>query len=77
MTSLTHAREIYEDGRTEGLAAGKIQSILDVLGELGDVPETLREKISREGNLETLGGWVKLAARAESAADFEEKMWNI
>lgn len=85
MTSITHAREIYEDGRMDGearglargLAKGKIQSILELLGELGSVPELLQEKIYAEENPEILGRWVKLAARAESFADFEEKITAI
>lgn len=84
MTSLTHAREVFEDGRMEGFAEGEVkgrtagfadgkrQSILGFLGELGDIPEPLREKISAEENPETLENWVKLAARAGSFADFEK-----
>lgn len=66
-------REGRQEGLREGLIAGKIQSVLDCLGELGDVPTLLEERISNESDPEKLRRWVKLAARAESISDFEEK----
>lgn len=78
MTSLTYIREVYEDGREDGeargRAEGRIQAIFDLLSELGTVPDPLAEKISKEKDLATLSRWVKLAARAESHAAFEESM---
>lgn len=84
MTSLTYIREVYEDGREageengliKGRVEGKVQDILDLLSELGDIPESLGEKVSMERSLETLGRWVRVAARAKSVADFEKKMYE-
>lgn len=70
MTSLTYVREVYEDGK----ASGKADAVLELLGELGDVPEELRMRIYGETHLECLTRWVKLAARAGSVEEFEEEM---
>ena len=74
-------KEYREEGRAEGHKAGIAEGrrrftavILDFLSELGEIPDSLREKILEEHDLETLGRWLKLAAKAESFADFEKKM---
>lgn len=73
MTSLTYVREVYEDGKEEGKISGKADAVFEILSELGDVPEELRMRIYGETDLERLTGWVKLAARAGSVEEFEEK----
>ncbi len=50
--------------------AGKAESIIELLEELGPVPEELRKKIMKERDAETLKGWLKLAAKAASVEDF-------
>lgn len=70
MTSITYAREVYEDGRMEG----KADMVLEFLNELGDIPERIRTEICRETDTERLTRWVKLAARSGSVREFEEKM---
>ena len=42
--------------------------------ELGPVSDEVREKIMTEKNLETLGKWLKLAAKAESMDEFLKAM---
>ena len=42
---------------------GKAESIIELLEELGPVPEELRKKIMKERDAETLKGWLKLAAK--------------
>ena len=49
---------------------GKAESIIELLKELGPVPEELRKKIMKERDAETLKGWLKLAAKAASVEDF-------
>lgn len=49
---------------------GKAESIIELLEELGPVPEELRKKIMKERDAETLKGWLKLAAKAASVEDF-------
>lgn len=62
------------EGLTEGMKDGIVQSILELLREIDDVPESLREKIIEEGNPDILKEWVKLAAKAECFDDFEQNM---
>ena len=61
-------------GRSEGRVLGKIEGkaefILSLLSDLGDIPESLKEKILREKNLETLDKWFKIAIKAETIEDF-------
>ena len=52
----------------------RIQSILELLEEYGEVPEELKEKIAAQDDKETLKDWLKLAARSESLEDFEAKI---
>lgn len=76
---LAEGREIGREmgckmGREEGLLKGKIQSILYLLSDIGDVPESIKEKISNETNPETLVKWLKQAANADSISGFEKNM---
>lgn len=45
-------------------------SVLELLEELGRIPEEIREKILSERNLEILKKWHKTAAKAESIEQF-------
>lgn len=78
MTSLTYVREVYEDGKIAGMEAGRqegrAETVLELLSELGEVPEELRLHIYSETDLKCLIRWVKLAARAGSVEEFTEKM---
>lgn len=68
---------IWNDGRTEGIAKGiakgKADSVLELLEELGNIPEDLRGKIQQENDLEKLKVWHKMSAKAESIDEFREK----
>ena len=57
-------------GKAEGRVEGKAESIIELLEELGPVPEELRKKIMKERDAETLKGGLKLAAKAASVEDF-------
>lgn len=61
--------KIYERGLK---AEGKAEDIIELLEEVGEVPDFLRNRIMRQTNLETLSRWHKLAARAQSIGDFEQ-----
>lgn len=61
--------KIYERGLK---AEGKAEDIIELLEEVGDIPDSLRNRIMRQTNLETLSRWHKLAARAQSIEDFEQ-----
>ena len=57
-------------GRAEGKIEGKAEFILSLLSDLGDIPKSLKEKILKEKNLETLDKWFKIAVKAETIEDF-------
>lgn len=61
-------------GKIEGKAEGKAEFILSLLSDLGDIPESLKEKILREKNLETLDKWFKIAIKAETIEDFSSQI---
>lgn len=65
---------IRQEEREFGMIEGKMETILEFLRELGEVPLQLQERIEKEDDLERLGQWVKLAARAESVEDFAAKI---
>lgn len=59
-----------EAGYEEGEAAGKAESVLELLEDLGKVPKELRERILSESNLPVLKQWLKAAAKSESLQAF-------
>lgn len=61
-------------GRAEGRAVGKAESVLEVLSELGSVPEGLSKRIMSEKNLDILKNWLKLAAKCDSIEAFEKQI---
>ena len=60
------------EGRAEGELFGLAQGVLDLLQELGDVPEELRERILSIRDVEELQKLLKIAARADSIDAFEK-----
>lgn len=61
-------------GKIEGKAEGKAEFILSLLSDLGDIPESLKEKILKEKNLETLDKWFKIVIKAETIEDFSSQI---
>ena len=65
------------EGKAEGRAEGDLyrskQSILDLLEELGNIPEDVRCRIDQTRDIETLRKWLKFAAHAKDFDDFREK----
>ena len=68
------ADRIRQEGREAGIIQGKIEDILELLEELGNIPKQLLQRISIETNSEVLSKWHKYAAKASSFAEFEAKM---
>lgn len=68
----------HAEGHAEGHAAGDLyrgqQGILDLLEELGNVPDDIRSYIDCTRDTETLRKWLKFAAHAESFDDFRKKI---
>ena len=61
----------FEDYRMEGKIEGKIESIMELLEELGQIPQRVAETISSQDSIDVLSRWLKIAAKAESIAEFE------
>lgn len=59
-------------GREEGKAEGKAEAVLQLLGELGDIPQDMEARIRNERNLDVLSGWLGAAAKAGSMGQFRE-----
>ena len=64
--------EGLEQGRTEGLAQGRTEAVLELLSDLGEVPEELREQILGEKELDVLKFYLKKASMAKSIEEFQE-----
>ena len=71
-------RDERAEGKAEVIAEGKAEAVLEMLLELmsnlGEIPDELRNRITSEKDLETLKKWHRLAARSESLDEFLEKM---
>ena len=63
---------IRDLGREEGRTEGKAEAVLELLGDLGEIPNALLERIRKETDLQVLRKWLKAAAGAESIAEFEK-----
>ena len=68
--------EAYDVQETRRIsrAEGKAEAILELLSDLGKIPETVKEDILQEKDLSLLSKWLKTAARAESVEQFLEAM---
>ena len=62
------------EGKVEGKVEGKAEAVIELLEELEPISDEVREKIMTEKSLETLGKWLKLAAKAESMEEFLKEM---
>lgn len=63
--------KIYD--RNEGKQEGKAEAVLELLEDLGTVPQELKKIILEQSNLDILRRWLKLAAKAETIEEFKEK----
>ena len=63
-------QETRRISRAEGRAEGKAEDILELLEDIGNVSDELKERIMKEKNLEIFRKWHKAAARAEIWSSF-------
>ncbi|MGN1187046.1 MAG: hypothetical protein ACI4R6_01015, partial [Lachnospiraceae bacterium] len=70
--------EARDEGRSEGLSQGrsegKSDSIIELLAQYGEVPDSLRNQITAEHDSAKLSRWLISAANAASIEEFAEKM---
>lgn len=64
--------KIYD--RNEGKQEGKAEAVLELLEDLGTVPQELKKIILEQSDLDVLRRWLKIAAKAETIEEFKEKM---
>ena len=53
-------------------AEGKAEDILELLEDIGEPSETLRNYIMKQNDLVVLRRWLKMAAKADSIKEFEQ-----
>ena len=66
-----------DEAREEGRIEAKIESVLDILNELGEIPEELEEKITSETRIDVLKAMVKTASKVTSFLEFEEQILKL
>ena len=69
-----HMRQEREDAWKDGLLEGKASAVISLLENPGALSEKLEQKIKSETDPDILDKWIRLAAKAESLAEFEEEM---
>lgn len=67
-------QDMVMEGKIEGKAEGKRESVLELLGELGQIPEELADQILAESDLDILSKWIKLAGKVHTVEEFSNKM---
>ncbi|MCL2718394.1 MAG: PD-(D/E)XK nuclease family transposase [Lachnospiraceae bacterium] len=61
---------LLERGREQGIAQGKAEFIIELLTDIGEVPDDLREKILQENDLSILSKWHKIATKVSNITEF-------
>ena len=62
--------EGVEFGKQIGIINGKIESVLELLEDKGEVPEKVKAEIFAETDPEVLKKWLRLAAKSETIEEF-------
>lgn len=57
--------------RIEERLEGKAEDIIELLEDIGVISEQLEKRIREQNDLQTLGKWIKLAARSKDIMEFE------
>lgn len=63
-------RIIRDEGKQIGIINGKIESVLELLEDKGEVPEKVKAEIFAETDSEVLKKWLRLAAKSETIEEF-------
>ncbi len=67
-------RDERAEGHAEGLTDGHKEDVIDLLSELGEVPEDIRCRIMGEEDENVLKKWLRSAAKAGSFEIFRKSM---
>ena len=60
--------EGWKDGKTKG----KAEAVIELLEDLGELPDSLKTCIMEQTDTELLRKWLKVAAKATSIDEFEQ-----
>ena len=60
------------EGKEEGKAEGKAEAVLELLEDIGEPSEILKNYVMKQTDLEVLRRWHKVAAKADSIKEFEQ-----
>ena len=63
-----------EQGIAQGIVRGKAEFIIELLSDMGKVPDDLNERILNENDLSILSKWLKISAKVDSIADFVKQI---
>ena len=63
----------FSVGRENGKAEGKAEFVIDLLENLGEIPDSLRERILSESDLSLLKKWHIEAVKAKTVGEFMEQ----
>lgn len=68
--------KVYDrnEGRQEGFISAKVESVLELLEDLGPISQELKKTVSEQNDLDVLKKWHKLAAKAKTIQEFEDRM---
>ena len=69
-------RIIRDEGKQLGIMTGKMEDILELLEDKGEVPEKVKTEIFAETDLEVLKKWLRLAAKSETIEEFCKAIEN-
>ena len=70
-------KEVKDEVREQSLLESKRETVLDLLCELGEIPENLEAIILSEARMDVLKIMVKIAAKATTFSEFEEKFSKL
>lgn len=63
-------KEVYEEGESKGKIKGKAEAILELLEDLGDIPEELTNSIMELEDMHMIELLLKAAQKADSLEQF-------
>ena len=72
--------EVWEEVCEEVKVENRRETILEFLSELGKIPDDIQKAVMSESRNDVLKAMVKVAAKATSFSDFQEKvgkMWRL
>ena len=67
----------YNNGIKEGIKEGKINAILELLQDIGDLPQEIVSVIRTQNDIVILSKWLKVAAKVDRIEEFISKIKEV